>query len=91
MPYPNMPGYGWHRDGMMGFGPMMFLMPIGGLIFGLFWAGLLALLVIGIVWLVRRPRVEPQPSAPAKQRSCPKCGRSVQDDWNNCPSCGKKL
>ena len=95
MPYPNMPGYGFHRYGMMGMGPMMFLMPFGGLVFGLFWASLLALVVIGIVWLVRRPSAQPaaapQPSAPVSQRTCPKCGRSVQDDWNNCAYCGKKL
>jgi hypothetical protein len=97
MPYPNFPGYGYHRYGMMGFGPMMFLMPFGGLVFGLFWAGLLALLVIGIVWLVQRPRAGPQPTVPPQppaltsQRTCQRCGRSVQDDWNNCPYCGKKL
>ena len=87
-PYYGMPGFGWHRHGMMGFGPMM---PFGGLIFGLFCLGLLALLVIGIVWLVRRPRAAMQPAAAPVMNACPKCGRPVQADWNNCPNCGKKL
>lgn len=86
-PYYGMPGFGWHRHGMMGFGPMM---PFGGMIFGLFCLGLLALLVIGIVWLVRRPRAV-QPVAAPVLSACPKCGKPVQADWNNCAYCGKKL
>ncbi len=29
-------------------------------------------------------------SAPA-QRACPKCTRSVQNDWHHCPFCGENL
>ena len=31
------------------------------------------------------------PAAPAPVRTCPKCGMQVQEDWNNCASCGRKL
>lgn len=85
--YNGMPGFGWHRHGMMGFGPMM---AFGGMIFGLLCLGGLVLLVIGIVWLVRRPTAV-QPVAAPVLHACPKCEKPVQADWNNCPYCGKKL
>ncbi|MBU0492129.1 MAG: zinc-ribbon domain-containing protein [Chloroflexi bacterium] len=25
---------------------------------------------------------------PAGRCTCPSCGRALQDDWHNCPSCG---
>ncbi len=45
-------GYGMHMRGfgMMGFGRML---PFGGIIGGLFSLGFLALVVLGIIWLVR--------------------------------------
>ena len=92
--------YGMHRrgPGMMGFGWMM---PFGGLLACLFSLGLLALVVWGIVWLVRRPArtvavaapVEPvAPVVPGPEvHPCPKCGEPVQEGWNHCPNCGKRL
>jgi len=90
MPYSGMRGYGWHSHGMMGFGPMMFFIPFAGLLFGLGWLGWLVLLVVGIVWLVRRPGGR-QPAAAPVLSACPRCANPVQAGWNNCPNCGKKL
>jgi hypothetical protein len=95
-------GYGMHMrgPGMMGFGWMF---PLGGLIGGLFSLGLLALVVLGIVWLVSRLRrpmpvatpVTPvEPVAPATSMAavhpCPRCGEPVQEGWKHCPNCGKR-
>ncbi len=95
MPYG---GFGSHMrgPGMMGYG----MMPFGGLIGGLFALGFLALVVLGIIWLVRnlgKPKVVDVPAATpvaipaAIGNSCKKCGRSIQDDWKVCPHCGKKV
>ncbi len=89
-------GWGMRGPGMMAYG---WRMPFGGLFGGLFSLGLLALVVVGIIWLVRSLRkpthvVETPvvaPSAASTTHACPKCGRTVQNDWNNCPYCGKKL
>ena len=91
MPYG---GFGSHMrgPGMMGYG----MMPFGGLIGGLFTLGFLALVVLGIIWLVRslcKPKVVDVPAAmpAAIVNSCQKCGRPLQDDWKVCPHCGKKV
>ncbi len=84
---------------MMGVGRLGLL----GLLFGLLVRlGLLALLVIGFVWLVRsltRPAIPVQSNPPAPAAavepvaagSCPSCGRPVQADWSHCPYCGTNL
>jgi hypothetical protein len=83
----GMPFGGMHR----GFG----MMPFGGLLGGLLRLGLLALVVAGIVWLVRRLRQPVTPVVPAipvaPLATCGKCGKNVEADWKNCPYCGKKL
>jgi uncharacterized membrane protein len=98
-------GYGEHMGGrgMRGFGMMPFGGLIGGLFGGLFSLGVLALAVLGVIWLVnylrnRRtvnqvtPVSTPAPAAPAVDvHPCPRCGKPVQEDWKNCPHCGKKL
>ncbi len=77
-------GFGWHMGGFGGM-PMMRgfgFLPLGGL-FGL---GVFALIVLGIIWLVRAlraPRILP--------RTCAKCGKPSQAEWNTCPYCGKAL
>jgi len=81
-------GRGWmmRGPGMMGYGRMM---PFGGLLGGLFSLGLLALVVLGIVWLVRRLMVPK--TAPAPVLTCRHCGEPIQAGWVACPHCGKKL
>lgn len=88
-------GWGYGRWGMMGPGMM------GGWGVGPFgWLGalfmwlipiiLIALLVLGVVWLVRA--VGSGEGGPQRLvRSCPSCGRGVQSDWVNCPYCGTSI
>lgn len=90
---------GW--GGWPGWGGMMGGWGIVGWIFGLlFNLGLLALLVIGIVWLVRQVRgsvssSQGQPPAnPATSgggRTCPTCGRPMAPEWTVCPYDGTPL
>jgi len=76
----------------MGYG----IMPWGGLIGGLFSIGFLALLVLGIIWLIRSLQKPAQVAAPvelpaASATSCKKCGMTLQDEWKVCPHCGKRV
>ena len=100
MPYGNNGGNrrGMRGPGMLGFGRMM---PFGALFACLFGLGFLALLVLGIIWLVNRNRrpmvpvaapVEPAASAAplVAIHTCSKCGEQVQDNWKHCPNCGKR-
>jgi hypothetical protein len=81
-----------HGFGRMGYGTMPFIALFGGL----FRLGFLALAVLGTIWLVKRMRtpkaVEAVAVAPAVVAApCKKCGKPVQDDWKNCPFCGRKV
>jgi len=84
-------GWGMMGPEMMGgwgFAPFGW---IGMLIMWIFPLGVLALVVLSIVWLVNavsRPRGQAQ-VAPAK--TCLNCARPVQADWRNCPYCGTVL
>lgn len=56
----------------------------------LFPLGALALIALGIVWLVRAlsgSRQHADPSTP----SCPRCGKAVEVDWRACPFCKEDL
>jgi hypothetical protein len=99
--YPGMMPFGngaWGMYGMMGFGRMT---PFGGLFGGLVMLGILALIVLAIIWLVgalRKPAMVAAPVAavapvvPAvAMHPCQKCGEPVQENWKFCPNCGKKL
>ena len=90
--YGGYGGWGMMGPGMMGgwgfapFGwagmPLMWLLPLG----------FLALLVLGVAWLVRavsRAGSGQPPVVPA--RTCANCHRPVQADWRNCPYCGTVL
>jgi hypothetical protein len=81
-------GRGWamHSPGMMAYGRRM---PFGGLFGGLFSLGLLALVVLGIIWLVRRLTASKTP--PAALLTCRHCGKPILADWIACPNCGEKL
>jgi len=93
-----MPYDGMHRGfGMMHYGGMhrgFGMMPFGGLFGGLISLGVLALIVLGILWLVRslrKPAVPAAPVVPAvPAATCRNCGNPVESGWRNCPHCGKK-
>jgi hypothetical protein len=92
MPYGGF-GYQMRGPGMMNYGGMGVL---GGFLGGLISLGFLALLVLGIIWLVRNlhtPKpVDVSTVTPAiAMNPCKKCGKPVQADWSNCPYCGKKV
>jgi hypothetical protein len=76
-------------SGMMGFGGRM---PFAGLFGGLLCLGFLTLVVLGIIWLVRRGRKPVAVAAPVAQvavaHPCQNCGQAVQAGWKHCPNCG---
>jgi len=76
-------GYpGWGLGGVFGW-----IFMLGAMLFPL---GLLALLILGVVWLARALTGSPQqtdPSAP----SCPHCGKAVEVGWRACPFCKEDL
>lgn len=76
-----------HGPGMM-WGFMPFGWP-GMLFMALIPLGFLALIVVGIVWLVRI--ASGSISAPAHERTCRNCGTQVQLHWKLCPLCGTSL
>jgi len=103
--YPGMMPFGngaWGMRGMRGFGMMGIggMMPFGGFFGGLVSLGLLALIVLAIIWLVRNLRkpmaavavASGNPAAPAgRTHSCIKCGEPLQENWKFCPNCGEKV
>ena len=102
MPYGNN-GWGGRGMRMRGFGMMNPIFGIVGCFFGLIF---LALVVLGIVWLVKSlsrssapaavvtPAESVAPVVPAAPlvatHPCLKCGEPVQNDWKHCPNCGKR-
>jgi hypothetical protein len=93
---PMMGGRGFdHFGGRM---PFLGMMHFGGSFMMLGWLFpllLLGLLAYGAYRLGMRKSLSNQaplaPVAPASVRTCTKCGQQVQDGWNNCPNCGKKI
>jgi hypothetical protein len=90
-------GPGMMGNGGFGHGRGPGMMVFGGFFGGLFSLGFLALVVLGIIWLVRNLR-KPQTivAAPAAVPAavvnpCRKCGKPLQDEWRVCPHCGTKV
>jgi hypothetical protein len=81
---PGMMGGGW------GFAPFGWL---GALFMWLIPLGFLALIVAGIVWLVRAAGGSSHtgPPVPPAAGACPNCGRPTPADWQHCPYCGQAL
>lgn len=78
---------GWRPGGMLGgwgFSPFSWLFGLVGMLIPL---SLLALLIVGAVWLVQQVTQ----SRPAAGQNCPTCGRAVQANWQLCPYCGHSL
>ncbi len=79
-------GIGWGPGIMGGWSILGGVMVLGMLLIPL---GFLALLVLGVIALVRGlslPKV-----AVLSTSACPSCGRLVQGDWTTCPYCSKPL
>ncbi len=78
--YPGsmMGGWGWGLGGLLAFG-LRLLVPLG----------FVALMVLGIIWLVRTVSSPAVQAPPAD--TCPACHKNIQNDWQNCPYCGKTL
>jgi hypothetical protein len=72
----------WCGDGRWGGGLGLVEILIIGFLILVVPLGLLALLALGIVWLVRSNR-------PTSE--CPNCGSRVEEDWKACPNCGERL
>lgn len=51
--------------------------------------GLIALLVVGGVWLARSTK--PTSSHVDESLACPNCGKEVEPGWKVCPNCGERL
>jgi uncharacterized membrane protein len=56
----------------------------------LFPLGLLALLVVGIVW-VARAAARSSNETHSSGHTCPKCGKAIEVDWRACPFCREDL
>ena len=89
-------GYGMHRmmgAGMMGSWGLPIFGGLGMFLMGLIPLGFLALLVAGIVGLVRMSGGSPAPipHSPRTSGTCPSCGQPTQADWQLCPYCGQVL
>jgi hypothetical protein len=96
-------GYGFH-PGFAGsrFGGG-FLMPRTGMMVGmglimlfrfLVPAGVLALAVLGVIGLLRSRKTTPDSQVDAPRvtlKTCVKCNHPVQQDWEHCAYCGKKI
>jgi len=94
LPFFGWFGMGWGRMPMMGsrLGYGLHLMggfPLLGfagafLVRCLVPLAIIALLVVGIVVLVRRSNKV----TPKTTRTCANCGKPLQEDWTHCPYCG---
>ena len=102
---PEMMPYGGFSYHMRGPEMMAYRMnPFGAFFGALLMLGFLALVILGIIWLVGHVRtpnqgqttlvVTPASSEPMPAEAlnpCKKCGRPLQADWSVCPYCGKKV
>jgi RNA polymerase subunit RPABC4/transcription elongation factor Spt4 len=66
---------------------------VGGVVIALFVValplGLIALLIVGGVWLARSAQSTPSPRD--ESLVCPSCGEEVEPGWKACPNCGERL
>jgi hypothetical protein len=86
---PQYGAYGWPHMPMMGYGIRGFgFMPFGMIFMWLVPLAFLALLVFGVLWVVKSLKGN-HSSVP--NRVCAQCGKPSQADWKNCPYCGNAL
>lgn len=86
-------GYWSERGGMHMTTPwrLPFMGLLGGLLMFLLPVGILALIVVGVVMLVRAGQKSSDQHAHPTALTCPNCGKEVQADWKVCPHCGEGL
>lgn len=85
--YGMMGGYGGHMG--WGYSPFGWIgMGFGMLFMWLIPIGAIALVVLGVVSLVRNTG---NPTVFTSQHPCPNCGKDTHANWQNCPYCGTKL
>lgn len=69
--------------------------PFGGILGSLLMfvlpAGIIALIVVGVILLVRSSRKPKAGAGPTEAVVCPECGEDVLSDWKVCPHCGHSL
>lgn len=53
--------------------------------------GILALIVLGVIMLVRSSKKVDEPPMQQEALVCPACGKAVQREWKVCPYCGERL
>jgi len=53
--------------------------------------GIAALLVFGIIFLVRKIGSSDTGSIEDKAAHCHQCGKPIDDEWAVCPYCGEEL
>jgi hypothetical protein len=105
---PNQPGQHMWMNPQRGVNGVRFgfFSPLRMLALPLLCLGFLALLIIGIVLLIRRSSrskstaspAEPIPTPapvvnepPVAAPVCPNCARNVESEWSHCPYCGAPL
>lgn len=84
----------WHHPGMgmhSGYWRFSVMGLFGGLLMLVFPLALLALIVLGIVLLVRSSGLPGQGSSRPVTAHCHKCGKQIESDWQICPYCGEHL
>jgi hypothetical protein len=69
--------------------------PFGGILGGLLMfalpVGVIALIVVGVILLVRSSKKTKVSVNTSEPLVCPECGAEVLSDWNVCPHCGQSL
>ena len=90
--FNNYDGYWMGRDTVSGTSwafPVFSI--IGGLLMFAVPVGILALIVVGVIMLVRSAQRPTQAPPAAMPPVCPTCGETVQSEWKVCPHCGESL
>jgi uncharacterized membrane protein len=64
---------------------------LGGLLMFALPVGIIALIVVGVILLVRSSRKSNTVENATEPLVCPECGAEVLSDWKVCPHCGHSL
>jgi ribosomal protein L32 len=83
--------WGYHGMGMHSTWGLPVMGLFGGLLMLIFPLGILALIVLGVILLVRALRQPEYHQTPPVVEHCENCGKKVAPDWTVCPYCGEPL